>query len=130
MQHLLFPDRLAGRPTSSLDVMATSSAPSPSLRIALKMLSESQLSLYSTISELPAPTAEDNDTALELYELLRCIDPDTASRWHWRDVRKVLRSLIIMKEQNKLNSEIIAQQNVVDIEPRWVPLLVISLRCH
>lgn len=39
------------------------------------------------------PTVTSDHELLSLWQLLDSIDPDEASRWHWRDGRKVRRSI-------------------------------------
>jgi len=47
------------------------------------------------------------------------LDPIVASRWHWRDTRKVLRSLRIITETGRLPSEIIAEQSKTELTARY-----------
>jgi len=68
----------------------------------------------------PLPSAStDADDALAMHRLLQALDPIVASRWHWRDTRKVLRSLRVIAETGRLPSEIIAEQSEVDLTTRY-----------
>lgn len=58
----------------------------------------------------PPSAAVDPDAAFNLHTLLSALDPTIASRWHWRDTRKVLRSLVIIKESGRRASDIIMDQ--------------------
>ena len=42
---------------------------------------------------------ENPDLAFKMHMLLSRLDPEMSDRWHWRDTRKVLRNLEIIKEQ-------------------------------
>ena len=53
-----------------------------------------------------------------MYGLLQALDPVVAARWHWRDTRKVLRNLEIMKESGRKVSEIFQEQSTVTLSPR------------
>ncbi|XAO23963.1 hypothetical protein I312_102752 [Cryptococcus bacillisporus CA1280] len=44
-------------------------------------------------SKSSRPTTTEDDHLLALYRLLEAIDPKESQRWHWRDGRKVRRSL-------------------------------------
>jgi tRNA dimethylallyltransferase len=114
MQHLLFPERL----TSNNALVEKASPPSPALEIALSHVSDDLRALYDHLPDIPVPTADKPDAALQLHRLLSALDPDVAARWHWRDARKVLRSLIIIKESGRMNSDIIAEQSNIAVRPR------------
>jgi tRNA dimethylallyltransferase len=91
---------------------------SPELRMAVDELPEDLRVLFAALPDVPLPTANDADDALRLHRLLAALDPDVSARWHWRDVRKVLRSLIIIKETGRRNSDIIAEQSSIAVSPR------------
>lgn len=46
-----------------------------------------------------------------LHQLLVLIDPDSAKRWHWRDIRKVRRALEIVWEGRRWQDVLDAQQS-------------------
>ena len=122
IQHLLFPNRLANKYLSSTPPgVATSDHPmSASLQYSVSQLTPSLLRLWSELPEYPPNAATHPEDALLLHNLLEALDPPVASRWHWKDTRKVLRSLQIMKETSKTPSEIIIEQSKTALVPRWV----------
>ena len=119
MQHLLFPGRLATF-DQPLDAppSAAASAPSPRLAEALEHLPPDLHPLYQNLAAQPAAEAIDPDNALALHRLLAALDPPVAQRWHWRDTRKVLRSLELIAQTGRLPSEIIAEQSQTAAPPR------------
>lgn len=54
-----------------------------------------------------------------MYRVLQALDPAVASRWHWRDTRKVFRSLRIIADTGRLPSDIIAEQSEIDLTARY-----------
>ncbi|KZV91623.1 tRNA isopentenyltransferase [Exidia glandulosa HHB12029] len=114
IQHLLFPDRLATSGTETTTV-----APSDALVKALKSLQPEQTRLFDSLPNIVPESA----AALELHGLLTALDPVTAARWHWKDVRKVLRSLGVIKEHNRLASELFEAQSMQQLTPRYRTLL-------
>jgi tRNA dimethylallyltransferase len=117
MQHLLFPDRLTAAAPSTTKAFPT---PSSHLAAALDELPHDLRALYDAVPDDPALAADDTATGLRLHRLLTVLDPDIAARWHWKDSRKVLRSLVIIKENGRKNSEIIAEQSITSVRPRCV----------
>lgn len=114
IQHLLFPDRLPVSETPS-----TAGTMTQALGQALDSLSSEQRHLFEFLENIvPATTAP--PLALSLHGLLTAIDPVTAARWHWKDVRKVLRSLKLVTEQGCLPSEVYEAQSLRNIVPRSV----------
>jgi hypothetical protein len=59
--------------------------------------------------------------SLALHSLLLHLDPEMGARWHWKDSRKVLRSLEIIKESGKLASAGIREQSGQASLPRYDP---------
>lgn len=112
IQHLMFSDRLA-----SDEVDLGSVTASESLAKSLSSLPSELLEIYNTLPE-HASDALDPPAALQLHTLLSALDPTVAARWHWRDTRKVLRSLRIMKGTGRKPSEIIAEQSETLSSPR------------
>lgn len=111
IQHLIFPDRLVGRGSQP-------SFLTHPLKNLLSKLSPEETGLFNTLPDSP-PSASDNpDCALAMHRLLQTLDPAVASRWHWRDTRKVLRSLRVIVETGRLPSEIIAEQSETDLTAR------------
>lgn len=76
--------------------------------------------LFNGLPVCPPLASADPGAALALYDLLSALDPTIAARWHWRDTRKVLRSLLIMKETGRRTSEIFKEQSAVVARPRFV----------
>ncbi|QRV86549.1 tRNA dimethylallyltransferase [Ceratobasidium sp. AG-Ba] len=88
VQHLLFANRLA-----SLEE-GRSIAPSG---VDLEL----EPSLKRLLDDLPTRADDvDEETSFQLHNLLTRLDPAAASRWHWKDTRKVLRSINIVLESN------------------------------
>ncbi len=125
IQHLVFPGRLATFDDPSRD----SSASSPIGKVSEKIQSEAlQLALSSLSPELQAAfdglpfhiQSDINDpaTALLLHRVLSALDPSVGQRWHWKDSRKVLRSLEIIQSTGRLPSEIISEQSEDSLQPR------------
>ncbi|KII88875.1 hypothetical protein PLICRDRAFT_588604 [Plicaturopsis crispa FD-325 SS-3] len=113
IQHLIFPNRLASSGPSSSD----SSTPSP---LGLnKSIAQLPPELIELLQNLPVSPALDDSAAYSLHTLLKALDPTVAARWHWRDTRKVLRSLCIIKETGRRPSEIISEQAQAVPKPRY-----------
>ena len=108
---MIFPDRLVGKKSQP-------SPPSPSLKNLLSELSPEERDLFNKLPDPPPSASDDPDGALAMHRLLQTLDPVVASRWHWRDTRKVLRSLRIIAETGRLPSEIIAEQSETDLTAR------------
>jgi tRNA dimethylallyltransferase len=114
IQHLIFPDRLVSK-----DIART---PSPGLEEEKHLspeLAKSSASLPAELLEifkdlpLNPPSAKTNpDLAFKLHRLLSVLDPPISQRWHWKDTRKVLRSLEIIQNTGKRPSHIIYEQSL------------------
>ncbi|ELU44665.1 tRNA isopentenyltransferase [Rhizoctonia solani AG-1 IA] len=94
VQHLLFANGLTSLKDSIHDPVHESS------------ISTSLIDLPSSLQQLfnnlpPRGDGVDETMAFDLHNLLSHLDPVTATRWHWKDTRKVLRSLNIIRESNK-----------------------------
>lgn len=112
IQHLVFPDRLVRKDSQS-------SLPSHSLADSLSKLSPEERNLFNKLPDPPPSASDDPNGALAMHRLLQALDPAVASRWHWRDSRKVLRSLRIIAETDRLPSEIIAEQSETELTARY-----------
>lgn len=86
---------------------------SVALQKALFSLPQPFQELFMDLPENPRP-----EQTFFLHSLLSALDPIMAARWHWRDTRKVLRSLEIIKENGCLASEVMAQQTQGAQTPR------------
>ncbi|KZV60902.1 tRNA isopentenyltransferase [Peniophora sp. CONT] len=120
LQHLMFSNRLPNDPASS------SSVPSPSSAMHDEDLSAAIAALPAEMRVLldhlpdPAPSAaEQPDLALTLHEMLAKLDPLISGTWHWRDTRKVLRSLSIIKETGQRPSSLYRAQAAEVALPRY-----------
>ncbi|KAI5983854.1 tRNA isopentenyltransferase [Pisolithus albus] len=115
IQHLLFPNRLASDGPPSDSDRSRSAIPE---RFVSK-LSPDLLDLFDHLPEHAPSATSDPDRASLLYKLLQTLDEPVAARWHWRDTRKVLRALRIIKEQGRTPSEIINEQASTPLFPRY-----------
>lgn len=119
-QHLLFP---LGKPVSSTSIDPSSSSasaprvpfqptPSPDLPAFLDALpsplTPSQFDLLYSLPTLPLSAPP--ELSLPLWELLDKVDPRLALKWHWKDSRKVLRTLEPVWNRAVRESDIWADQ--------------------
>ncbi|KAL4065434.1 IPP transferase-domain-containing protein [Scleroderma yunnanense] len=121
IQHLLFPNRLSSgdsinvRPGEQRSIHPRSSI----LKSRISQLPPHLLELLNSLPEQPSSAVSHPDDALLLHQLLQTLDEPVAARWHWRDTRKVLRSLQIIKEHGRIPSEIISEQATTAHLPRY-----------
>ncbi|KAH8108498.1 tRNA isopentenyltransferase [Phellopilus nigrolimitatus] len=120
IHHLLFPNTLPSRAGS---LKHSSTPPSPRFLNALRDLPKNLADLYDTLPTTPPSAESDPANAFALHSLLSHLDPTMASRWHWKDTRKVLRNLEIMKENSRLASEVIADAHAAGITGRYRSLI-------
>ncbi|KAJ7074395.1 tRNA isopentenyltransferase [Mycena amicta] len=113
MQHLIFPDRLSGMQPEK------SSRLSDSVIAAVAALPPELLNLFNNLPPQPPDAALDPEAAFSLHLLLQNLDPQMATRWHWKDTRKVFRSLSILKETGRRPSEIVSEQSKIVSKPRY-----------
>ncbi|KAJ7093093.1 tRNA isopentenyltransferase [Mycena epipterygia] len=113
MQHLMFPDRLSGMQPEQSPVL------SESIVHSLASLPPHLLDLFNCLPQQPPDAALDPDAAAALHLLLQNLDPAMAERWHWRDTRKVFRSLRIVKDTGRRPSEILSEQSETLLKPRY-----------
>lgn len=113
IQHLLFPLGKPTPPASSLSV-STPFLPTPSstlpaflasLPTALTPLQHSLLYSLPSLPLLPPP-----ELFLPLHQLLEAVDPKLAAKWHWKDARKVMRSLERIWAKGERESEVWKKQ--------------------
>lgn len=62
----------------------------------------------------PLARPEELEDTRSLWELLKKVDPAMALRWHYKDARKVLRSIRVLQTTGKRQSEWIAEQDARD----------------
>lgn len=113
IQHLIFPSQLIHREPSLSDNSEGVVVWSEKLKKSVEALPPH---LSNLLQNLPheAPSAKiDPDKAFQMHQLLSALDPMISQRWHWKDTRKVLRSLEIAKETGRLPSAIVAEQSSV-----------------
>ncbi|GJJ12488.1 hypothetical protein Clacol_006730 [Clathrus columnatus] len=121
-QHLIFSNRLASLNSRTLfddeKHLNTSSSYSPELAQRIQSLPSDLMHLF-----LDLPRSPRLEQASALHALLTILDPTMASRWHWKDTRKVLRSLELLKERGCLTSEVMAEQALSQTQPRYHTLI-------
>ncbi|KAG6910897.1 hypothetical protein DXG01_006580 [Tephrocybe rancida] len=120
IQHLMFPNRLSvEEPTST---MTPSPTMSQELADTVASLQPDLLALFNHLPEHPPIALADPDAAYKLHTVLSILDPPVANRWHWKDTRKVLRSLEVIKETGRRPSEIMVQQtnDLSASKPRFI----------
>ncbi|KAG8927866.1 hypothetical protein FRC02_007647 [Tulasnella sp. 418] len=129
VQHLLFPNRLLSLESDDSQ-RAGSSAPSiaplsPELRISLSKLSKEEQTLFDNLPDRSRsePDHLSEDAAWSLHSLLSKLDPVTGARWHWKDSRKIVRSLEIIKESGRKASDVFADQRKVECDSRYPSLI-------
>lgn len=120
LQHLLFPGRLitSGAPSEGGEKVDLESDP------VYKQLSEEEKELLNQVStsssgkvDLATRAAADGELSMRLWKLLEKVDPVMASRWHYRDSRKVANSLRVYRETGQPHSQLIAQQDASHAGP-------------
>ena len=116
IQHLVFPGRLVSESeplSSSSKHSRTADVHQPqsdSMSRSVSCLQKGALELFTNLPEHPPSASKESEAAWKLYALLSELDPITSSRWHWRDTRKILRSLQIIKETGRRASDVMAEQ--------------------
>ena len=120
LQHLMFSNRLPNYPAASSSEPSISSfAPDGELSAAIAALPPEMRALLDHLPD-PAPSAaKQPDLALTLHEMLSKLDPVISGTWHWRDTRKVLRSLSIIKETGRRPSSLYRAQAAEVALPRY-----------
>ena len=59
------------------------------------------------------------------YQLLLLLDEESAARWHWRDVRKIRRSIEVVWEGRRWD-EVVKSQEAKEEGPRFVVSLILQ----
>lgn len=117
LQNLLFTNRLVtNKAPNSVTV-------DENLQSSLNRLDSTQRNLYARLPDPPPLASVDPEGTLELWKLLEALDPDMASRWHWKDSRKVLRSLQIIAEHGRMASDVIRDQDDNSPDSRYQTLV-------
>ncbi|KAI5900077.1 tRNA isopentenyltransferase [Schizophyllum commune H4-8] len=115
IQHLLFPGRLAGEEVSSSPPAVRMSL---EVQQALDTLPPHLLDLWNYLPQ-EATLVYSAGAGLHMHNLLTALDPVVAARWHWKDTRKVIRCLNIIKDTGKRPSDIFDEQSKVVPKPRY-----------
>lgn len=97
VQHLLFPGRLVSKADEEAEVRAHAAKYGPVVEARLAALPAELRALWDMLgSDAVRVNAAPDAKPAELWTLLHHVDPESASRWHYRDERKVYRSLRIL----------------------------------
>ena len=120
MQHLIFPNRLVSKDSGSPSPLAEPLW-SEQLLLSITSLPPDLLLLLQHLPDEPPSAKVDPGGAFRLHSLLSKLDPTVSQRWHWKDTRKVLRSLQIINQCRQRPSDIITEQSsTTDSKPRSV----------
>ena len=117
LQSLLFTNQLVVDESTSEDGKKTPQ-PTADLQAALDKLSAEELALLNNLPDDPPKGPTETTDARKLWEILDKLDPEMAARWHWKDCRKVLRSLAIIVEKGEKSSDIIKKQDQNQLNSR------------
>lgn len=147
IQHLLFPGNLvsaddgqspaADTPTTLEDLPSWLQTAVAQLSLDLQrvLFTISQLPNISTpdgfplgfpIESLPESYREAEKLSVGLHTALQAIDPAMAARWHWRDIRKVRRSVEVAIQTGKPHSQIIVEQKKEPVTSEYVFVKLVS----
>lgn len=120
MQHLLFPGRLISkeRETQWSDDEEAPPALTPAAQAALNeqlsSLNAEQRQTWDKLAATRLGSTPSDVEPLQLWACLNVLDPDMSRRWHWKDTRKVARSLRVLLETGRRHSEWIAEQEAAE----------------
>lgn len=120
IQHLLFPNRLVSLDSTGSDSFKENTTISKSLAQSLSTLPPGPSDLFRAIPHESPSATDQPELAKAMHQLLTLLDPAVAQKFHWKDTRKTLRQLSIIKETGRLSSEIIAEQSLVTPRPKYV----------
>lgn len=117
MQHLIFPDRLIPKTTGNAKL-------SQAIQKSLLLLPQELQTVFHALPSHQTPKQSQlsptSEEAFARHKLLTALDPAVAARWHWKDTRKVLRSLQIIRDTGQTPSDFISAQSQTCIKPRSV----------
>lgn len=117
IQHLLLPGRLVSNTATNIERPSTLDLSSEQItEIAnrasrIKMKGE-QINLLQQVINLPYGSTELQADPVEVWKLLNLLDQEMANRWHYKDTRKILRSIRVLFETGRRHSEIIKEQSL------------------
>jgi tRNA dimethylallyltransferase len=98
---------------------------SPQLSEDIALLPAPLLHLWESLADISTAQSFDPDLAFSLHSLLSRLDPPIAQRWHWKDTRKVLRSLEIIQENGCRASDLVSRQAEHRSDPRSSSLALV-----
>jgi tRNA A37 N6-isopentenylltransferase MiaA len=122
LQHLVLPGRLVSVPSSGDEkydddrpvTAQEQKTPSDVAKIAQEAcsvpLEAEQLSLLLRIAALSHSATLDDVDPMMIWKLLYHLDEPMARRWHFRDTRKIVRSIKVLIETGKRHSDLIEEQ--------------------
>lgn len=113
LQHLFFPGRLVSVDGDGHDPEAF-----PALFKRIQTLPGELQELWQILDTEEKSNAAPPPDADRFWHLLAALDPESAARWHYRDHRKVLRSLRILRDTGRSQSEWISMQGERDEKPQ------------
>ncbi|KAK0228197.1 tRNA isopentenyltransferase [Armillaria fumosa] len=118
IQHLLFPNRLSNEEVT--DKKEPEAAPmSEELARSVESLPPELQDLFNLFPEQPPVASVDPERSLALHRLLSALDERVGARWHWKDTRKVHRSICIIRETGHKASEMISNQSENTVVARY-----------
>lgn len=68
------------------------------------------------VQALPTSLQDPESYTAAVYQCLAAVDPEMAQRWHWRDIRKVSRSLQVFLQTGQQHSAIMREQAEISQE--------------
>ncbi|UZJ54744.1 hypothetical protein CBS101457_004064 [Exobasidium rhododendri] len=74
------------------------------------LTTEQKLLLFRVINLSHSSSLKDVDDPMMIWTLLDCLDQEMAMRWHFRDTRKIIRSIKVLFETGRRHSELIEEQ--------------------
>ncbi|KAG7452908.1 tRNA isopentenyltransferase [Guyanagaster necrorhizus] len=118
IQHLLFPNRLSNEKIT--DKKGPQAAVmSEELARSFRTLPPELQDLFNSFPKQPPLASVDPEQSLSLHRLLSTLDDRVGARWHWKDTRKVHRSLCIIRETGRKASEMISNQSENTVVARY-----------
>jgi len=124
LQHLILPGRLVSvrseddekdedniRPTSVQQFSLIDVEKIAQEKSRIPLMAEQVDLLYRIVNLSHSSTIEKMDQ-IEIWKLLNCLDEEMAKRWHFRDFRKITRSIKVLFETGRRHSELIVEQKM------------------
>lgn len=79
------------------------------------------------VAKLPPTLQSSEKYTSAVYQCLQAVDPDMAQRWHWRDIRKVSRSLQVFLQTGRQHSAIMREQAQTVQETQYVREILLPM---